>query len=441
MTKSIVFSYPGAEVATINNWSEFSELTRAEQLVAGLYLKDPVKDARFPFDVVAVFGFLETADKGHLVYFWSRELISYAKHNPEHMARLETLVGFGSELSTLWKNEPSFVTAVGVCKASNPSWLTDLKGKVDLFWKKNEDLTFCAIIGLQGTAEDGYISPPNDDIDDCLSFHCDYFCAKSPVWSTIPLRFLLDKSKNANETALGILIHPRQYSPFSHEKSEYFQWPWQACIKRVDDTLQQTTVKTTSLVFDLRKSTLAMEAADDIATYSPFIELVVSVARECIFQYGGYFDKETGDGIVAHFADFDGLWLDSPIEPAQKRALDSAVALLRRITELCEEFQSGLDDWIDNLGGAVGLHYGNAVWSIRDGKAQAIGSSVVKAARLCAEAKVEHIFVSNAFFNGISDKVRAETLSKFERTSYVGKEYGGIPQKSGFTINFKEVHL
>ena len=97
--------------------------------------------------------------------------------------------------------------------------------------------------------------------------------------------------------------------------------------------------------------------------------------------------------------------------------------------------------WIDNLGGAVGLHYGNAVWSIRDGNAQAIGSSVVKAARLCAEAKVEHIIVSNAFFNGISDKVRAETLSKFERTSYVGKEHGGIPQKSGFTINFKEVHL
>ena len=441
MSKSIVFSYPSAEVASIDHWSDFCDLSHSRRLVTELYLKDPIKDARFSLGITAVFGFLETAGKGHLVYFWCRDLISYSEHNPEERARVENLVDFGTDLSSLWNKEPIFSSALGVSRHQHLEWLSELTSEVELYWKKQGDLTFCSIVDLITATDGTKISPPDDEIDDCLSFHCDYFCTKSPVWSTIPLRYLLDKSINSNDTALGILIHPRQFNPFGSDTNEYFTWPWQDCIQKVGNGLQQTSVHTTSLVFDLRKSTLAMEAADDIATYSPFIELIVEVARECVFEFGGYFDKETGDGIVAHFADFDGLILNDFVEPAQKRALDAAVTMLRRITEICEDFQSGLDDWINNLGGAVGLHYGRAVWSIRDGNAQAIGGSVVKAARLCAEAKVEHIFVSNAFFNVISKQVRAETISKFERLSYIGKENGSVAQKSGFTINFKEVYL
>jgi class 3 adenylate cyclase len=440
MSKSIEFSHPSGETASLGFWRTYQQARLAKRRVSDLYLRDPIKDARFNVPVHSVFGFLTSSGQSHLVYFWSDELTSLGWSNSQEEARLDGLLAFGVNLASISEKSPGLATALDFAGLSKLLVSEDREVEYEIFWKTFGELSFCCIAELQKGAEDQVHPPMKVLIEDCLSFHCDYFCGKSPVWSTIPLRFLLDSSKNSSSAAKTFLIEPRLFNPVEKREQSLFSWPWQKSVSDVDQKLCQKGQMTTSLVFDLRKSTLAMEASQDIGLYSPFIERVVETARECVFEYGGYFDKETGDGIVAHFIDFGDAKVFDCIEPQQKRAFDASVVLLRRVAELCEEYQIGLDDWINNLGGAIGLHDGNAVWSIRDRNAQAIGSSVVKAARLCAEAKVLNIFVSNAFFNIVSKQIRPETVAKFERLEYLGKENGDTSQRSGFTVCVRDVY-
>ncbi len=195
--------------------------------------------------------------------------------------------------------------------------------------------------------------------------------------------------------------------------------------KRDCDDIVYNPINTTSLVFDLRKSTIALEQLkwDEIGEYSPFINEIVRSAKEIVFKHGGFFDKETGDGIVGHFIEFssdDDFRLE---KPAGRRAFDAAVEIVRTTSKICEDFQSGLKLGVGELGASVGIHTGDAVWISEKNQVRAIGESVILAARLCNEAPARSVFVSNTQFGELAaTQGGAEISSLFEKSPYSGKE-------------------
>ena len=240
-------------------------------------------------------------------------------------------------------------------------------------------------------------------------------------------------------------LHPKCFNPYNGNNSDQFLWPWQRCIVNEGEAasdsdsaqLQYKPITTTSLVFDIRKSTIAMEQlpAKKLGEYSPFINEIVMVATETILKHGGFFDKETGDGIVAHFLDFSDLFeehdgrLDSKL-----RAFNASVEIIKKVSVICERFQEKLDLGIEKLGASVGLHEGQSVWLSEQNQVRAIGDSVVLSSRLANEASTRAIFVSNSFFRKVAPNLPADMGSNFYKKIYNGKEYRGEPDLFGYEL-------
>ncbi|NEK33003.1 adenylate/guanylate cyclase domain-containing protein [Rhizobium leguminosarum] len=439
MFRSVSFAYPSAETATIGEWRQISEMDVARRLVRELYLRDPIKDVEFGFNAVAVYGFYKTPKGNKCVYFWHQDFKEISPANGGNVADLPGYLELGLALSEMADNFPSWSTAKQFHARDWAKQLGWLKGTNDyeLHWKTFDTLSFvCLYVHPRETDKRTKHYPVTDVAkNDCLSFHYDYFYYRSPVWTAIPISYFFDRIGSSVKTLCTVHLEPKSFSPLEKPTGDPFLWPWQRCINLDGDQLSFRGLRSCSLVFDLRKSTLAMQSVKDIGKYSPFIESIVECAREAIFSNGGFFDKETGDGVVGHFVEVGKL----DREPPEKRAFEAAVQMVRNATDLCEKFQCELDDWINNLGGAVGLHVGQAVWTATRNHVQAIGESVVTAARLCSEANVHSVFVSNGFFQILSKQIRPEVIAKFSRKAYLGKENGAVPQKSGFSIDVSDM--
>ncbi|WP_349962885.1 hypothetical protein [Rhizobium sp. ZPR3] len=439
MFRSVSSAYPSAETATIVDWRRFLQLEASSKLVRQLYLRDPIKDVSFGFNAVAVFGFHKTPKGSKCLYFWHKDFKAISHRNGNDFGKLRDYLEFGLSLAGAAEKDPSWAT---VTQLHGKDWSQTLRSDDDdvrlvfeLHWKTFGELSFVCLYTHPREDKRGVRVSPVTDVarNDCLSFHYDYFHYRSPIWTAVPITYIFDRIGSSIGSLCAMHLEPKSFWPL--EKQDLFLWPWQRCIRFSNQELSFSELRTCSLVFDLRKSTLAMQSVRDIGKYSPFIESIVDNARDAIFANGGFFDKETGDGVVGHFVDFGPL----DVEPAEKRAFDAAVQMVRGASEICEAFQSELDDWINNLGGAVGLHSGSAVWTAARNNVQAIGESVVTAARLCAEADVRSVFVSNGFFQHLSKQIRPEIVAKFARKSYLGKENGAKPQKSGFALDVSEM--
>lgn len=197
---------------------------------------------------------------------------------------------------------------------------------------------------------------------------------------------------------------------------------------------------TTSLVFDLRKSTIALEqlSSRDIAEFSPFIKSVVEMAKAAVARHGGFFDKDTGDGIVAHFVNFDEDATRVAFESARKRAFDAAVSIVKQAAAICSAFQAKLRLGVGGLGGAVGIHTGSAVWLVDEGQVRAIGDSAILASRLCNEAPQQGIFLSNSEYLSLASELQPEVTQRFARRSYSGKEVTGGADLFGYAIEIRD---
>lgn len=163
--------------------------------------------------------------------------------------------------------------------------------------------------------------------------------------------------------------------------------PWE-----IDDE-----VRTTTLVFDLRKSTFCMKEAIDSKKFAEWIDQLVQILTAVCHLHGGIFDKFTGDGILAHFLDKEcGV-------VCQKRAVEAslgcAVDLLVALDNHLPYLLPNLHHVSDLLGGGVGIDVGPAYWAVdRKGNPITVGPGVVEAGRLCDTAKAKRIRITNAAY-------------------------------------------
>ncbi len=141
-----------------------------------------------------------------------------------------------------------------------------------------------------------------------LSNILDYHIYRQPVWQNIPRSIFQKYRKNSHE-AVKVYSDPFVYDPRDQNDQSIFLWPWQKCIslrKHNDQSLasyNHRQIETVSLVLDIRRSTTALSLTRKPAHFAAFIEELTHISKQVLIQNGGYFDKDTGDGISGHFCD------------------------------------------------------------------------------------------------------------------------------------------
>ena len=434
----------GAEGCPVEEWRKFALLSPAGKGSRVQLLRDPLKNVVFrDQQISAVFGYLLDDGKAHLVYFWDKELRGLNWRNVDEEGERTALLKFGSALGSLHDHNPSLLKALDFMEEGDSAPGVEFRAKHkddNLYWLRFEDLKFVCLYKSAGLAN-STTQLSSLGVQECLEFHNDFFRLRSPVWNAIPIHFLLNAQERNHESVRRMLLHPRCFNPEEETPQDSFLWPWQYCIFLERQAVVSYRAKTTtSLVFDLRKSTIALEqlSSRDIAEFSPFIKSVVEMAKTAIARHGGFFDKDTGDGVVAHFVNFDAAATQVTFASAPKRAFDAAVSIVKQASGICNAFQAKLRLGVGGLGGAVGIHTGSAVWLVDDKQVRAIGDSAILASRLCNEAPQQGIFLSNSEFLGLADQLPAEVAQRFTRRSYSGKEVTGNADLFGYAIEIRD---
>lgn len=418
------------------------DLEDAVRLVQLTSKRDPLGDVKFPgIDVEFIAGFSTNGDALALVYFWSPDFGNLSYANSHARKEYLALIRFAMLLGSIGGSAQPNLLAVRSGFEAQVSRIFDndadyLNGK-HLYWLPDDDMLCVALYSVSGASE----AFSTRSILEHIGLNSDYFRLKSPVWNSVPMAFLFGRVQRNPELVAKLLLEPKCFNPFETTPPCWFLWPWQRSLSKGPggEPVCYDPIDTTSLVFDLRKSTMALEQLrdEDVGSFSGFIKDVVAAAKHAIFAEGGFFDKETGDGIVAHFCDF-GLPEKAGIKPTSLRAFEAARALIRNVHAICHGFQERLNMGVGGLGASVGLHSAKAVWVCENNLVSAYGESAIMASRLCAEAEIGSIFVSNYEFHKLAQCLPADEISRFERHAYIGKEYSERAQLFGYLMQVAE---
>ncbi len=388
-------------------------LKRDDRLALLISKRDPLGDVKFPgIEVAFVAAFSTSPEPPALVYFWSPDFGDLSYENPRTEIGLDQLMAMATLLGSIVSSaQPNLAGFRNAFELQLTKLFSEHPGYFDhkhLYWVPYSDVLFVALFSTLGVTE----GVSTTSILDCIGLHNDYFRIKSPIWNSAPLSFLSRRVQKDQSLVGKLLLDPKCFNPFEKPPSGWFLWPWQQSLASAqcdeDEGVHYSPIETTSLVFDLRKSTMALEQLrdDEVGLFSGFIKDVVDAARRAVLDHGGFFDKETGDGIVAHFCDF--ALPDADIEPPTLRAFNAAKRLIGTVHGICDRFQEKLNMGVGGLGASVGIHSGKAVWICEQNLVSAYGESVILAARICAEAEIGSIFVSNHVFHKLAPKVPAE---------------------------------
>jgi class 3 adenylate cyclase len=441
-------------LATIGNSAENSSL---EDWM--LYTKEKAKQVRDPLrmrsfskrgmKISSVVGYSMDSISSSLIYYWHRHMQRLRWQNIEKLVDLDLHFSLACYLGKLCKETPNIKDVKALfLEGKSPQEKEPIDSKlkdIGIYWKKFDDSQMFFACLYEKTIEN--VDEDEAALTNCINFHFDYFSLHSPMWNAIPMRYLHDKAHGDIDKIKRIHIQPKCFSTDGDTINGFdendFLWPWQQCLERnKQGILGYKAIETTSLVIDLRKSTIAMEQCpkEKIGKYPVFIQSVIDTAIEIVFKYGGFFDKETGDGLIAHFIRFDMLengGRDSP----EERAFNAASDIIKKVAEICIDFQrTPLIFGVKELGLGVGIHTGDAVWvSQEKNKIHAVGNSVVIASRLCSEADSGHIFVSELYLH----KLRTSNSGLINRHSflekqYIGKEYHNCASLYGSTVQIHD---
>jgi class 3 adenylate cyclase len=256
----------------------------------------------------------------------------------------------------------------------------------------------------------------------------DYHAFRLPFWRSTPM-ILVSSQVSQTEIAhlRDIFADPLSFDPTQSERMDRFYWPWQRCLSSSDrNEIRYRPIATTSLTLDVRASTSAMELTDPPDKFSEFIDAVVSGARSRILKHGGYFDKETGDGIIGHFCSHGNVptSANNDLTAMEIVAVRAGQEIAQFVQDLSAEYQRWLRHGMNNLGAAIGIHTGTAVWLADEMQIRAIGSSVVGAARLCNCAEAGEIVVSNKTYHAVEEFHGTIAGLTFKKKQVSLQEYG-----------------
>ena len=266
----------------------------------------------------------------------------------------------------------------------------------------------------------------NDRNIELLSDFYDFYRMNSSLHDSIPRNYVLERIGGPAAGAKALFNDVRQFDPVK-DSSLAFKWPWQECIVGEGNDgvfrFEYRAIETTSLVLDLRNSTLAMAYTSSPERYAEFIDGIVYCAKSIITKHGGFFDKDTGDGIVSHFCNLNDIGNIRAEREKTIRAFECAKEIIERTSVLCKDFQPELALKMKGLGGAIGLHCGSSVWLADRNQIRAIGDSVVLASRLCGNAPVEGILLSNTSFEKISQSLPRHVRDQFSTFPVAMKDH------------------
>lgn len=274
-------------------------------------------------------------------------------------------------------------------------------------------------------------TPTADDMEimsEMLDRIYDNWVIRDKVWQSVPPK-CFQITDNCIDRLTKVFADPMTFDPTKPVPGDVFFWPWQRCVRGKQGAIpvRYVRIRTVSLVLDLRASTAAMSLTDDPADFANMIENVARLSKHIITDAGGYFDKQTGDGVVGHFCDDpfgdDMLPASESTQLALSNSIAAATKMIHEVAKECAKLQAGLTHGIDRLAPSIGIHDDEAVWMIVDEQIQAIGPSVVDAARLCDAADPGELLVSNRVWQRLSQSPLNEFASKFTKKHIVTKEY------------------
>ncbi|MEM7701553.1 MAG: hypothetical protein AAF251_06405 [Pseudomonadota bacterium] len=424
----------GAEHCSKADWTTLLALELDDRMAAVAGMRDPLAGLKFPsVEPICVFGYTKRLDEWALVYFWAQDMESLSYSTLQQKGSIIDAIRLGAAMCSVCDRQLGLkeIAQKFADELPNDFFASTMMEDGHLYWFGFEESVF----GVLYRTRSDDVKINSESVGSCLVFHYDYFKYRSPVWSSVPISFL-NKMCGKDPGALGkVLLEPKCFDPRKDIPAGWFLWPWQRCLVAADNKqadICYQPIDTTSLMFDLRKSTMVLEQLkdQDKGEFSSLIRAVVKTAKDAVFKYGGFFDKETGDGIVAHFCDFQ---LDNSYsEPASARAFLAAKLILRDVKRHCDQIQPKLKMGVAALGGAIGIHTDQAVWTSDNGLVSALGDSIVMAARLCSEADNFSIFVSNQEFRRLSSLLEPADLESFLQKKFCGKEYNETSQLYGF---------
>ena len=250
------------------------------------------------------------------------------------------------------------------------------------------------------------------------------------VKSCIPWKAISDHCQRSPEIFGDVYCGPRRFDPKKNVPNNYFLWPWQRSIARMDASdkkVMAQAIPTTSVVGDLRHSTAAMGLFSPPEKYAAMLDEITNECKRLSLQFGAYFDKETGDGFAAHFCrsffDDEELGENAVCSEIENAILLSAEIILSA-NRICKKYARSLKHGVENLQMSVGIHSEDAVWLCDRAQIKAIGPSVVWAARLCASSGPKEILISNYAYEALAKNGYSQRIAEFGKKKVVFKEYG-----------------
>jgi class 3 adenylate cyclase len=197
----------------------------------------------------------------------------------------------------------------------------------------------------------------------------------------------------------------RRFAPFPAKISERYWKDAGELIKDPGERRKTPTIlfppwdsekrlRTTTLSFDLRRSTFCMEQAADPQRFGIWLDQLVQILNQVGHLHGGVFDKFTGDGALVHF-------LETECQEVYKKnsvrsAMDCAVDMHRAMNIHLKRLRRFMHLDCRLLGAGVAMDVSDAFWSFdyRDNPIT-VGQGVVYACRLCDDTKAGRIRLTN----------------------------------------------